>query len=145
MVHCPWKARLEALGLLTLRVLIGYGIALHGWGKINGDMQGFADGVVTAKLGLPFPIVFAWAAALSEGVGGVLLALGLFTRLASFLILFTMGTAFFVFHATDPWDHKEMAFLYGGTALSLLLTGAGCYSIDALIFCRKKDKEACCS
>lgn len=135
---CTWKPHLQNLGLLTLRLLIGFGIAQHGWGKMMGDMGGFAAGAVAGKMGLPFPLFFAWAAAVSEGIGGILLALGLSTRIAAFFILCVMGSAFFIFHATDPWEVKELAFVYGSTALSLIMTGGGGYALDALLFCRKK-------
>lgn len=135
---CPWRVKFENAGLLVLRLLIGLGIAAHGWPKVTGDLEGFAE-VIAGKLGLPFPYFFAWAAALSEAVGGILIAIGLGTRLASFFLLCTMATAFFLFHAVDPWEVKEMAFLYGSVALAFIFTGAGCYSLDALIFCRKKE------
>ena len=107
-----------------------------------GDMAGFSGGAVAGKMGLPYPLFFAWAAALSEGIGGILLALGLLTRVAAFSILCVMGTAFFVFHAADPWNVKELAFVYGSAALSLMMTGGGCYALDALLFCCKKEEGA---
>lgn len=125
------KTRLEAIGLLALRLLVGYGMAKHGWEKINGDMIGFAQGVVADKLGFPVPMLFAWAAALSEFGGGLMLMAGLLTRLGAFLILCVVGTAFFVFHAADPWNVKELAFVYGAAAISLILTGGGPISLDA--------------
>ncbi|MBI2083793.1 MAG: DoxX family protein [Deltaproteobacteria bacterium] len=142
--HCSWKPRLQNLGLLILRLLIGYGIAQHGWGKMMGDMAGFAEGAVAGKMGLPYPLFFAWAAAISEGVGGILLALGLLTRVAAFSILCVMASAFFIFHGTDPWEVKELAFVYGSTALSFIMTGGGCYALDALLFCREKKDGTIC-
>ena len=68
------KTGLHDLGLLILRVLAGAGIAYHGYGKLfGGRMDKFAEGV--AAMGCPMPEVFAWAAALSEVAGGILLAL----------------------------------------------------------------------
>ena len=131
------RENFQSLGLLILRLLIGFGIVQHGWGKLSGDVAGFAQGAVAGKLGLPMPLFFAWAAALSEFVGGILIAVGLGTRVGAFLVLCVMATAFFLFHAADPFEVKELAFLYGSAALSLLLTGGGKYSLDAKIFCRK--------
>ena len=139
MNECTWKDRLQDLGLLALRILIGYGIARHGWGKLTGDMAGFATGVVAGKLGFPIPMLFAWAAALSEFLGGIALITGLLTRVGACFVLCVMGTAFFLFHTADPWDVKELAFVYGSVALGLILTGGGRYSLDSL-WCRKK----CC-
>jgi putative oxidoreductase len=121
-------------GLAVLRIFTGLTLAFaHGLGKIP-PSEGFIAGVV--KLGFPMPSVFAWAAGLSELAGGLLLALGLATRPASFFVLTTMLVAGFVRHAADPFAIKEKAFLYAFIALLFVFTGAGKVSIDSLI--RKK-------
>jgi putative oxidoreductase len=71
--------------LFVLR-LAGLGLAFaHGWPKIArfiaGEGGAFIAGV--ERLGFPFPVVFAWAAGLSELIGGFAIALGLFTRLSA--------------------------------------------------------------
>ncbi len=141
MNECPWKSRLEGWGLLALRLLIGLSIAKAGWGKVTGDMAGFAVGAVEGKLGFPYPLFFAWAAALSEFLGGLFIAFGFLTRVGAFFVLCVMGTAFFLFHAQDSWDVRLPAFLYGSAVLSLLLTGGGRYSLDSRIFCRGHKAE----
>ena len=118
-------------GLLILRAFAGISLALaHGYGKLP-PSDGFIQGV--GELGYPMPIIFAWAAALAEFAGGLLLALGLFTRPAAVLIAITMATAGFLAHAEDPFGVKEMAFLYLAIAVLYVLAGAGQYSIDALL------------
>lgn len=120
-------------GLLILRVLTGFGIASHGYGKIftEGRMHQFAGGV--EEMGFPIPVVFAWLAALSEFLGGLLLAAGLFTRYAAFFIFSTMSVAFFIRHADDPFSQKEKALLYWTIALAIMFVGAGRYALDRLI------------
>ena len=123
-------------GLLWLRVAAGLGIAIHGHGKVfGGYMDKFTSGV--AQMGFPAPEFFAWAAALSEFAGGILLILGLGTRFAALSILTTMSVAFFITHGADPFKVKELAFLYWGISGALMLTGAGAFSLDRLFF-RKK-------
>jgi len=124
------------VGLLILRVLTGLFIASHGYGKIftEGRMDQFTEGV--AEMGFPLPVVFAWAAALSEFLGGLLLAAGLFTRYAAFLIFCTMTVAAFIRHADDPFSVKEKALLFWTISLAITLLGAGRYAVDRLI--RKK-------
>ncbi len=118
-------------GLLVLRLMAGLALAFaHGIGKIP-PAPGFVE--LTAGLGFPAPGLFAWAAGLAEFAGGLCLAVGLLTRPAAFFVLFTMGVAFFLQHGADPFSDKEMAFLYGTIALTLLLTGAGRFSLDALL------------
>src|SRR4029453_14202222 len=68
------------IGLLLLRLAGVYLALAHGWGKVAGLVSGqgrFLQGVT--EMGFPLPVVFAWAAALSEFVGGLLVALGPFT------------------------------------------------------------------
>lgn len=125
------RSALLDFALLLLRAVAGAGLALgHGLGKLPVSDQ-LVSGV--AQMGFPAPVVFAWAAALAESVGGALLAIGLLTRPAALSILCTMGVAFFVVHGADPFQAKEKAMLYGIIALAFLLAGAGRYSFDALI------------
>jgi putative oxidoreductase len=127
-----WTEKLLPFALLWLRVLMGLGIASHGFAKVfGGRMTQFAQAV--GELGFPVPILFAWAAALSELVGGALLVLGLWTRLAALAVFATMSVAAFIHHAADPFSAKELALAYWTMAGTLILTGGGALSIDALL------------
>ncbi len=120
------------LGLLVLRIGTGLYIALgHGLGKMP-PSEGFISGV--EKLGFPMPSFFGWMAGLSEFLGGLLIALGLFTRPAAFFVVCTMATAAFIRHAEDPFGTKEKALLYLTVGLCLILTGGGNYSLGKLLF-----------
>lgn len=117
------------LGLLLLRVFVGLSLAFaHGLGKLP-PPPSFLAGV--AEMGFPLPVLFGWAAALAEFAGGILLALGLLTRPAAFLVGITMAVAAFIREAGAPFGERELALLYGAAAVMLLLTGAGRYAIDA--------------
>lgn len=135
-----WREIARDAGLLWLRVLMGAGLANHGFGKVFGDrMDSFA--VAIGKLGFPMPYFFAWAAALSEFLGGILIVLGLGTRFAAFFVVITMSVAAFVRHLHDPFRVKELALVYGVMAVAVLLMGAGRYSLDHLICCRSNPDE----
>ncbi len=122
------------LGLLLFRLFVGLTMAFsHGLGKIP-PPEGLIAGV--AAMGFPMAIAFAWAAGLSEFIGALLLASGLFTRLAASFIGFTMGVAAFIAHGADPFAKKEMALLYLTACVMFIFTGAGKYSLDSII--RKK-------
>ncbi len=138
------------LGLMILR-LAGLSLAIgHGWGKVVGLASGesrFLEGVT--NMGFPMPIVFAWAAALSELVGGTAMALGLFTRWAAAFAAATMFVAAFVRHrafsqflswigvapATDEslkaWGNPELATIFLLVCAAVALLGPGRFSIDA--------------
>ena len=118
-------------GLTLLRIFAGVALLMsHGMGKVPPPDQ-FVAG--TASIGFPVPILFAWAAALSESLGGALLALGFLTRPAAFFIAFTMGTALLGVHRADPFAKQELAFLYFFIAFAHLIMGAGDWSIDRFL------------
>lgn len=119
-------------GLLLLRAGSGLFIAFgHGLGKLP-PSEGFIGG--GEKLGVPLPYFFGWMAGLSEFLGGLLVALGLFTRPAALFVAFTMATAAFLRHADDPFGTKEKALLYLVISLCIALTGSGKYSLGKVLF-----------
>ena len=119
------------VGLLVLRVFIGGALLTHGWGKMFGGLEQFTGFV--ASLGVPAPSVMAFLAAFAESFGAILLAIGLLTRPAAFLIVATMAVAVFGAHKGAAFSVQEAAWLYLVPALFFLLKGAGQWSLDALL------------
>jgi putative oxidoreductase len=106
---------------------------LFGWfggSGIAGTQQFFA-----AKLGLP-PWV-AVLAGLVEFAGGLLLALGLVTRVAAALVVGLMTVAIIQVHWPNGFFWTEGGYeyplLWGILALSFVIRGGGRFSFDALI------------
>lgn len=133
------KDTLQSFGILWLRVLTGLGMAYHGYGKVfSGSIEGFAKAV--ASMGFPMPEVFAWAAALSELVGGLFLVLGLFTRPAALFIFGTMFVAAFIAHGSDPFSKKELALAYLTASGALFMLGSGALSMDNWIKSLRSNK-----
>ena len=116
------------VGLLILRVFIGGALLTHGWGKMFGGLEQFSGFV--ASLGVPAPQVMAFLAAFAESFGAILLAIGLLTRPAAFLIVATMAVAICGAHKGQPFSVQEAAWLYLVPALFFLLMGAGRWSAD---------------
>lgn len=127
----------QNLGLLLLRIIVGASIALlHGVKKLP-PSPGFIEGV--GKMGFPEPHIFAWAATLAEFLGGILILLGLGTRVAAFFVAATMTVAFFIRHAADPMAQKELALIYLGSSLALLFLGGGAWGLENYVsFGRKR-------
>jgi putative oxidoreductase len=120
------------IGLLVLRVGAGAMMLFgHGWGKFSALMAGKA-GSFPDPIGLGSEVSMVLAV-FAEFVCAILLVLGLGTRLAAIPLLVTMLVAGFVVHGADPWGEKEMALLYAVSYLTLLLTGPGRISLDALV------------
>lgn len=122
---------LDEAALALLRVFTGLSLAFaHGLAKVP-PSAGFIDGV--GGLGFPLPVVFAWAAGLSELVGGALLALGLLTRPAALAIAGTMAVAAFLRHGGDPYAKQELALFYLVVALVFAVRGANRLSLDHVV------------
>ncbi|MFN6202010.1 MAG: DoxX family protein [Acidobacteriota bacterium] len=123
-----------ALGLLLARLVFGVGIALHGWSKIQNPFGWMGPDA-------PVPGALQALAALSEFGGGVALILGLLTPLAMFGLACTMLTAITTVHLAQghPFVARggpsyELATLYLGFAVLMIIAGPGRYSIDAILF-----------
>jgi putative oxidoreductase len=124
------------LSITVLRLYVGFAMAFgHGLGKIPPSDR-LIEGVT--GMGFPMPVAFAWAAALAEFLGGILLAVGLLTRPSAFFLGFTMCVAGFVAHAQDPFDRKELALFYAACCLVFLFRGASGLSIDRFFVGKKK-------
>lgn len=122
-------------GLFLARLFVGLSMAFaHGLGKMQ-DPSGIIGGVT--KMGLPMPELLGWAAAISEFVFALLLAIGLATRPAALMLAITMSVAAFVAHGADPYGKKEMALLYLAFSLVYFFFGGGRWSLDAMIVKRK--------
>jgi putative oxidoreductase len=117
--------------LALLRIFAGVALALgHGLGKLPAS-----EGLInrTGEFGFPVPVFFAWAAGLSEFLGGIFLALGFLTRLSSFFIACTMLVALVGVHGADPFNKQELAFMYFFIATAFLLKGSGDWSVDSFL------------
>lgn len=88
--------------------------------------------------GAPDPLpMMLMAAALIEVVGGGLIALGLFTRIAAFVCSGQMAVAYFMAHAPQGFSPAlnggEAAILFCFVFLYLVFAGGGIWSLDALV------------
>lgn len=135
-----WRVWGLNIGLLVLRVGLGLGIATHGYSKLfGGHISDFAK-MAVEPMGFPFPLVFAYLAGSAEFFGGLFIAVGLLTRLASIPLAFNMGVALFMVHLKhgDPMMKWELAAAYLLGAVAILLMGPGNLSLDRAIFGKKK-------
>jgi putative oxidoreductase len=123
------------LALLGLRLFIGLSMAFaHGLGKMPPEEMFIG---YLGSMGLPFPILLAWMAALAEFVGGILIAIGFLTRPAALSLVVTMAVAAFMAHAADPYAKKEMALVFMTVFAFIFVTGAGKFALDNKISLRK--------
>ena len=129
----------SSLGLLALRLAAGALLLVHGVPKLS-DPSG-ATGYA-ASLGVPVPDVAGWLVILGEVGLGALLVLGLLTRVAGALLVVQMLGVWLLAHAPDGFlvegqVNGENALLFAALGLLLALTGAGRFSLDALVARRR--------
>jgi|SRR5947208_2710615 len=117
-------SRYEANAYFLLRIIFGFLFTCHGlqkvFGMIGGQMQPMGS--------------MAWISGLIELVCGVLIFLGLLTRVAAFIASGEMAVAYFMVHAKGGFfpivNKGELAVIYCFVALYIACRGAGRIGID---------------
>src|ERR1700678_4213522 len=114
-------ARIAPYVLSLLRIIAALLFLQHGLSKFFG-FPSAAGPHPTALFDLE------WFAALIEFGGGVLLALGLFTRVAALLMSGEMAVGYFLFHSPQGFypylNHGELAIMYCFVFLYFVFAGA---------------------
>jgi putative oxidoreductase len=126
-------ARLSGVVPLFVRVVVGVIMAAHGWQKLAGGPGNFAGGL--EQLGVPAPGLMAWVVTFTELGGGILLVLGLLTRLAALALTVNLTVAILLVKldagliAMDGAGVElDLALIAG--FVTLLFLGAGPVSLD---------------
>jgi putative oxidoreductase len=125
--------RFEGPTQAALRIVAGAMFACHGMQKILGLLGATSLPAVGSQL---------WVGGIIELLGGTLIALGLFTRVAAFLASGTMAVAYIQFHWKLQLDHNkwlpiinkgELAVLYCFVFLMIAVRGGGLASLDRVL------------
>ena len=128
------------LSILILRLGIGFMFILHGWPKFIGGPEKWINlgEYGMNSIGIYFaPLFWGFMAAFAEFFGGIHLILGLFTRFFSLLLFITMLVAMMT-HISNGIIEASHAIESSIIFLSLFFMGAGKYSLDYIIFNKKK-------
>jgi putative oxidoreductase len=119
-----------------VRVVIGYILFMHGWGKVT-DAGVAGITAYMAKQGLEPATAFAVAAMFLETVGGICIAIGLFTRFFAAALAVELGIAFLVVHLKAGFAANKGGFEYvlllGIVMFAIAIRGGGPYSVDRMI------------
>lgn len=109
----------------AFRILAGIMFACHGAQKIFGAFGGLPPGV---------PKALIWTAGPLEFFGGLLIAVGLFSRITGFILSGMMAVAYFTGHAPNGFwptvNGGELAILYCWLFLYIAANGPGAWALD---------------
>lgn len=125
--------------IFVVRLFVGFAMISHGFPKLQqliegGEIQFFDFLGLGTKVSLALT-VFA------EFVCSIFIILGLFTRIATGFLIFTMIIAAFVVHGSDGFDKRELSLLYLSVYLMIISFGAGRFSVDHMIEKRRRSSQ----
>jgi putative oxidoreductase len=127
----PFYEWAEPLSWALVRITAGLMIIPHGWPKLMAGVGPVAANAL-AKRGIEPAEPLAVILILLETVGGLCVALGLFTRF--FATAITIEMAVIVYHHLPKFGWTERGYEYplmwGLVMLAIALRGGGPYSLD---------------
>ena len=132
------------LGLLTLRLIVGFGFIAHGLPKLVPVWDGSpsATAVPLASAGLGWPYLVTVGAGLAETLGGLLLVAGAYTPWAALVLaaptaaigaVLYLPHGYFLNWSLDPETNHgyEFHLLRIATLVCLMMAGPGTIAYDA--------------
>lgn len=131
-------SRLAGFAPLIVRVIVGVIMAAHGWQKLVGGPGNF--GGFLQQLGIPLPGLMGYVVTLVELVGGLLLIVGLLSRLAALLLTIDLVVAILLVKVnvgliappeSGAGAELDLALIAG--FLTILLAGPGRLALDHVL------------
>ena len=120
-------------GLTFIRIIIGLLMIYHGWEVFDKAKMGeYATWESFNNYASPAIMVYIGKGA--ELIAGVLLALGLFTRIAAVILIVTMLYICFNVGNGRFWYEDQHPFLFALIGLIYFFAGGGKYSMDNILF-----------
>lgn len=128
--HLPYQA---GIVLAAARILIGAFMFWHGQEVFDKEkMDEYGKWMV--DLDFIFPSFIAYVGKSCEFISGILLCLGLFTRLAAFILIVTMSTITFGMGQGRIFMEDQHPFQFVVFGVLFLFLGGGDYSLDKKLF-----------
>ena len=129
LISTNYSAGAFNTAVLLLRVVFGVLMMKHGYDKLVGFNEMKSSFINFMGIGSNISLLLVIFA---EFFCALFVLLGLFTRLATIPLIFCMAIALFKAHHMDFFGHGQMATLYLGAFLVLLLLGPGKVSVDGM-------------
>lgn len=130
--------RLSAYAPVILRVTVGIIMTAHGWQKLTQMGPANFGNDMLAGLGIPLPVAAGFAITFIELVGGILLIVGLLSRVSAALIaIVVLGATVLVkidlgliAEMGAPLPGAELDLALAALAIGVVLAGPGTPSLD---------------
>ena len=123
-----------------LRIVISSLLIYHGLEVFNPEIMN--EYISWDVFKGPASTVLVYTGKLSELLSGILLLIGLFTRIGSVLAMGTMTYITFYVGQGRFWYEDQHPFLFALFALLFLFMGPGAWSVDSIIFKRKESGKS---
>ncbi|MFB9325910.1 DoxX family protein [Paenibacillus aurantiacus] len=128
------------VGMLVMRVLLGITFLAHGMSKFQNGIEG--TGGFFGSLGIPLPEIMAYIVAIVEVAGGILLAIGIGSRLIGAAFVVIMTVVMITLGYKKPFmGGYEFDLMLIAVSLFFALNGDGTYSVRRLLAGRKKPAQ----
>ena len=130
-LYDPFRPITEVL----IRLTAGGALAFHGFQILFGNIEG--AGRFFESIGFDDGVLWAWVVGILEFGGGLLLALGLLTRVAAAAIIVFLVVAIVIYHWPLGFNWEARGFEYplfwAIVVFHFLVHGGGRFSLDGLI------------
>lgn len=123
-------------GIFLVRIIVGIFLIYHGWEIF--DKTKMQEYLTWENFRDPGKSYLPYLGKSMELSAGILLFLGLFTRLSALLIMGTLGYIAFFVGGGKIWYEDQYPFLFVMLALVFIFTGPGNFSLDKFLFQAKK-------
>ncbi|HYD93262.1 MAG TPA: DoxX family protein [Candidatus Paceibacterota bacterium] len=137
IMMCDCSGRWGSVAPLVLRLATGAIFLVHGLMKLMTMGLPGTTGFL-ASLGFPAPGLFAVLLIAAEVIGGAFLVLGLFTHWSAKVLAVVALVALFTVHLKNGFlisaGGYEFIMLIFAACVSLMITGAGKWSLDQKLF-----------
>ena len=125
---------MKGFGLTILRIVVGLVFVMHSYLALF-RFTPAEQAAFMASLGLPAPVLMAWIVVIVQGLGGIMLIVGLWTRWAAVCNAVIILGALLKIHLAQGFFLKvmktgtvggfEFALLLLAATVALILTGGG--------------------
>ena len=134
------------MGAFVFKAIIGFGFMAHGWAKLSRGTAGFQK--LLEQIHVPLPYLTSWLVPFIELFGGLAILIGAFVTIISIPLIITMIVAMLTVQINYGFSSVktigltihgplfgppgyEINLLYIASLISLMLTGAGAFSVDS--------------